>query len=129
MSHPIRVYVVDDEVTILDAVGSLLAQDGYDVTTFGTASAALDRCLRDAPEIVVTDFVMPGMSGGELALALDERFGPGRPTLVCITGFASDLWPRFRRSFDRVLQKPFNYADLLRALRELEVTRASGSDG
>ncbi len=115
-----RVLVVDDEAAILDVVGKLLAHDGFDVEVMSSPTSAIETCVEDPPAFVVTDFLMAEMSGEELAVKLRLELGSRAPQIICITAWLTELRPDQVRVFDRVIEKPFAYCDLVRALDELE---------
>lgn len=76
---PIRVYMVDDEIRAIQSVQRLLAPHGGDCVMVGSATGAL-TALREipqlAPDIVLADINMPGMSGLDLVAEL-QRQGSG----------------------------------------------------
>ena len=80
-----RVAVVDDEEALRTAFAEALRQDGYVAVTHADATSALPALVADPPDVLVTDVVMPGMSGLELATALRE-LQPGLPVVV-VSGF------------------------------------------
>src|SRR5262245_5108204 len=63
---PTRILLVDDEPAILRAYARLLSREGFDVETAGTGPAALDRLRNTQFDALVTDVLMPGMSGSDL---------------------------------------------------------------
>lgn len=104
--------LVDDEELVRASAAEMLRELGYDVIEASSAEQAirfLDEGLR--PQILVTDHLMPGMTGAELARELRRR-QPGMPVLI-VSGYidlediASDL-PR--------ITKPFRLLDLATAL-------------
>ncbi|MFN3188932.1 MAG: response regulator [Aureliella sp.] len=110
-----RIWVVDDNPAVRAGVTSLLQCVGAKVVEFSSASEVLER-LRDRSEVdlLITDIVMPGMSGIELAESLREK-GQGVP-IIFMTGHMN------RPASDSIqiegasvfLRKPFK----LRQLRE-----------
>jgi FixJ family two-component response regulator len=64
------VYVVDDDPSVLRAVGRLIRSAGWDVTDFGSAGDFIDRQRSDVPGCVVLDVNMPGLNGLEVQQAL-----------------------------------------------------------
>ncbi|SOB87317.1 PAS domain S-box-containing protein [Sphingomonas guangdongensis] len=100
--------VVDDEEVVRASTADMLLELGYAVTEAGSAEHAL--ALLDGgyrPDLLVTDHLMPGRSGSELAREVLARL-PGTRTLIVsgyadVEGIAPDL-PR--------LSKPFRQADL-----------------
>jgi len=111
--------LVDDEKLVRASTADMLCDLGYAVVEATSAEEALK--LLDGgltPDLLVTDHLMPGMSGTELAQAL-RRSQPDVPVLVIsgyaeIDGIAADL-PR--------LSKPFRSSDLVAILSTLTAPR------
>lgn len=108
------VLLVDDEDIVRASTAEMLAELGYNIVEAGSAEEAL-RLLDDGlvPDILITDHLMPGKNGTELARDMIQRI-PGIRTLIVsgyaeVEGIAPDL-PR--------LVKPFRLADLLAGLKE-----------
>ena len=108
-----RVLLVDDEQPVRDATAAMLASLGLQVVTAGSGEEALTM-LDIAPDFLVTDHLMPGIKGADLARAACDR-APGLKALV-ISGYAAldeipaDL-PR--------LAKPFRLEELAASLGAL----------
>jgi FixJ family two-component response regulator len=82
------VFVVDDEPRVADTVALILRAAGFHVTTFYDGSAVLAAHGNGpAPDVVVTDFSMPGVDGLALAAWLEEHHPECR--IVMITGQAT----------------------------------------
>jgi CheY-like chemotaxis protein/DNA-binding XRE family transcriptional regulator len=116
------VLVVDDAPDALVLVGAFLRSGGYDMLEAADPDAALALLAGGAaPDVLVTDYMMPGMNGLELVRRANG-LRPGLPA-VMMTGFAADLL--FATPFRQVamLAKPFNRAALLAAV-EAARTRA-----
>ena len=108
------VLVVEDADAVRVLTGRLLYAAGYQVVSVESGAVALER-LEDA-DVLVTDVVMPGMSGVELAVTARER-RPGLP-VVFVSGYTGDT--SISGSDDPAtafLAKPFDGDDLLRAVR------------
>ncbi|HWK26646.1 MAG TPA: PAS domain-containing protein [Solirubrobacter sp.] len=108
------VLVVEDADAVRVLTGRLLYAAGYQVVSVESGAVALER-LEDA-DVLVTDVVMPGMSGVELAVTARER-RPGLP-VVFVSGYTGDT--SLAGSDDPAtafLAKPFDGDDLLRAVR------------
>ncbi len=105
----VRLLVVDDEPLVRSTTAALLEELGYDVVEAASAAAALEAVRGGLlPALVITDHMMPGMTGAQLAIALRGHL-PGVPVLM-ITGFA-DLRPEDAAGLE-VLTKPFTFAEL-----------------
>ena len=103
--QPARILVVDDELTVLDAVRMSLEFYGYAVTTCTSGLKAIEALKISKFDAVVTDYAMPEMKGDDLA-ALIKEVSPACPVLL-ITAHAEMLDRRRLRSVAAVLSKPF----------------------
>jgi PAS domain S-box-containing protein len=107
--------LVDDEELVRTSTADMLGELGYTVVEAGSAEEALQRVQAGLrPDVLVTDHLMPGMSGTELAHELHTVI-PRLPVLV-ISGYTevADLAPELPR-----LTKPFRNADLAASLGAL----------
>jgi signal transduction histidine kinase len=115
------VLLVEDEALVRKVVARILERAGYRVLVASSGDEALAMCERiPTPiDVMVTDVVMPGMGGRELADRVAERF-PDLKVLF-MTGFTDDEFLR-RGILDQgrdIMVKPFSPKDLLRRLREI----------
>ena len=60
-----RIFVVDDDPAMVEAVAAVLSLDGFDVDGASDSAAALRAVLRDPPALLVLDVKMPGLTGWE----------------------------------------------------------------
>ena len=122
--------VVEDEASVRDMTSIILRRAGYEVEPVGDGAAALQRLvvMAEPIDVLVTDVVMPGMSGIDLAERVLDRF-PGAG-VVLLSGYTAETL-----DLDRVvsrgalfLSKPVPSSDLLDAVRRSR-ERRPGSDG
>jgi hypothetical protein len=109
------ILLVEDDGGVRRALSSLLESHGYDVLAADSGAAALAAWeTAGRIDLVVTDLMMPGMNGHELAAALSAR----RPELaiLIISGHSRDLDPSLTASYE-FLHKPFDGESLLAAVR------------
>ncbi len=116
---PAVVLVVDDEEIVSRLVTRLLTHNGYTVLQAASGEDALTivRQRRPPVDLVLSDVVMPGMDGTELAgLVLAECPGPG---VILMTGQLPGEIERVnvRGRIVRVLRKPLDLDQLLEVLR------------
>ena len=78
--------MVEDADAVRVLTGRMLYAAGYQVVSVESGATALERL--DGADVLVTDVVMPGMSGVELAVAARER-RPGLP-VVFVSGYTGD---------------------------------------
>jgi DNA-binding NtrC family response regulator len=110
-----RVFVVDDERIIADSLATILNHSGYQASAFYDAESALLACELGNPDCIITDVVMPGMSGVDLAVEIKDRFPACRVLLFSGQAATADLLATVRgRGLDfDVLPKPVHPRDLL----------------
>lgn len=126
-----RILVVDDEVSLLCLMEQFLRRLGYEVDSCSNAEEAFRR-FEAEPEtysLVVTDILMPGLSGKQMVLRLLER-NPKIAVVVCSgTPFTvSTLPPDVQRQVAYV-QKPFTPSMLAEAVQRLMGGAAAASAG
>jgi PAS domain S-box-containing protein len=100
--------LVDDEEIVRAVTADMLIELGYAVVEAASAEAGLERIVRgEAIDILITDHLMPGMSGAELARIVRRR-RPDLPILL-VSGYAemAEVAPDLPR-----LAKPFRQAEL-----------------
>lgn len=117
---PLRVLLVDDEEEVRRALADMLTTQGHTVVPAAGGPDAL-RCLEaDAAfDLVVTDLVMPSMSGWELAAAVKARWPSLRVGVVTGWGALPEATLGVRASVDFVLSKPVTLDALDHALGRL----------
>lgn len=88
MSNPIRIVIAEDQTLVLGAIAALLAleDDLQVVGRAGDGDAALTMVRELRPDILLTDVEMPGLSGIELAHAIDAEKLPVR--VIVVTTYA-----------------------------------------
>jgi len=113
------ILVVDDNPDVLRCSTSILASAGFRVQVAGDGVEAMECFHKHRREIclVLTDIVMPGMSGLELALKICE-LDPDVPILL-ISGYSEALVEEEGRKTFPFIRKPFLAVDLIQKVREV----------
>ena len=115
-----RVLIVDDETLILAFLKAALTHHGYEVTAAASGPEALQLCMTQDFDCLLSDVLMPKMDGPELVLQL-EQLGKKIPTLF-MTGFVE--------KYDQVnsLQKPFQISEVIAGIQSaVGKKRSSGA--
>ncbi len=112
MDKPSRILIVDDEDVVLDSCLQVLEGRGYEVATARDGTEGLKLVREFAPDLVLVDLKMPGISGFEVL----EEIRAGDPTIVTIviTGYStvnSAVEAMKKGAFD-FLPKPFTPDEL-----------------
>ena len=113
-----KVFLVDDDPAVRDALVLLLEAEGLPGAAFDSAESFLAACDPDCPGCVVLDVRMPGMSGLDLQAALEQR-GIDLP-IIFLSGHAdvSTSVRAMRAGAVDFLEKPFDEAALVERIRE-----------
>jgi two-component system cell cycle sensor histidine kinase/response regulator CckA len=118
------VLVVDDEDLLLTVAQTILTSYGYRVLAANSGARALELLARNDPpvDLLITDLVMPKMSGRELVDQI-RREQPDLPILR-MSGY---IWPASQEEEFHYLQKPFTSQDLLLKVKQVLAVSAGGS--
>jgi DNA-binding response OmpR family regulator len=114
-----RVFVVDDEALIATTLALILRQQGFDATSFDLPLAALQAVQQNAPHLLISDVVMPVMSGIELAVKVRELCPECKVLLFSGQAATANLLENARadgHDFE-LLSKPVHPSDLLAKIR------------
>ena len=114
-----RILFVDDEKDIVAEVAEYLVYEGYDVATAGNGWEALELHKSRPADVVITDWLMPGMGGNELIRRLRET-EPDLPILV-MTGHTTfgDDQDIVAEGASVVLKKPIDLRELTERMRQM----------
>ena len=108
------VVVIDDEPMVATQVGRLMRRWGWDVRIANTGEDGLALVAERCPDLVIVDFLMPGLTGADV-LARIRQTQPELPVVLC-TGYAAPLQEAGGSGFDAVVFKPFAPKTLQRAV-------------
>ena len=116
-----RVFVVDDETVIANTLGVILRQQGFEAHSFSLPLEALSAAREMAPDLLISDVVMPLLSGIELAIQLREVCPDCKVLLFSGQAATVSMLEAARASGHdfEVLSKPVHPADLLKKIRSV----------
>jgi two-component system response regulator MprA len=120
----IRALVVEDDASIAEFVRVGLAYEGYDVQAYADGRVALRAADHFRPDVVVLDWMLPGMDGLEVCRRLRALGDPGILMLTARDGLA-DRVRGLETGADDYLVKPFHYQELVARLRAILRRKAS----
>ncbi|AZB72412.1 response regulator transcription factor [Synechococcus elongatus] len=116
------VLVVEDTASEMELITTYLQASGYTVIGANNAQDALSKVDLYKPDVVVTDVVMPGMSGFELCRSLKKNPETEKlPVIVCSSKNQEidRLWA-MKQGADAYVTKPFKQEDLVKAVRSVD---------
>ena len=114
------ILLIDDDVTLLELLADHLLAAGYQPVTAPDGPTGLRLAAEAAPDLVVLDVMMPGMSGWEVCERLrvrrdvpPERLYPVPIIMLTAKGEEIDKLRGFRLGVDDYVTKPFSFAELV----------------
>lgn len=132
---PEQLVLVDDEPGLREAVQAYLEDSGYTVHTASNAREGWDTVQRVMPDLVITDIMMPQVSGFEFLKQLrdDPRFETLPVVFLTARGMTNDRIQGYDAGCDAYLPKPFDPDELVaivtRLLKQRAAARTSSGDG
>ena len=109
--------VVDDDVSMREAIGWVLRSNGWRTETFASATAFLEAGTNPRPDCIILDVRMPGMNGLDLQRKLGEM--AGTPPIIVVSAHLTERLEKQMLSAGAIacLRKPFTEETLLQAVR------------
>jgi len=113
------VLVVDDEEVLLELTSRILSKQGYTVLRAESAEHALEVLKENTVDLMVSDVIMPGMDGYQLATEVEKLYPEIKIQMV--SGFSGDLNNNSTNDalHEQQLQKPYSSKQLLSRVRQL----------
>ena len=115
------IFVVDDDLSILEMASETLTAEGHKVETFSSAAKAVEKAADMEPELIISDILMPEIGGFEFKEKYAQKF-PHRPTPFVFLSSLSDAENIVRGldlGVDDYLAKPVNKEVLKAKVRSL----------
>ncbi len=114
-SEALRILVVDDNPDSITLMSSLLAALGHAPLTAATADEGLEMALRERPDLVLLDIVLPGMDGHEVMRLMKASPDLAGTPIVALTALTTPGHPTraLEAGFDDYLQKPIDLQRLV----------------
>lgn len=115
------VLVVDDSQTVRQMLSELLQKGGLTVIEAANGIEAKEKIQTKAPDLVITDVVMPGMNGYELCRWIKNDPAAHKiPILICSTKDQEfDRYWGMKQGADAYITKPFQPTEMLRTVKQL----------
>ena len=116
-----RVLLAEDEPNIVESLTFLLRREGFDVDVHFNGAEALSAALKEPPDVVILDVMLPQLDGFEILrrLRLDERARSLPVIVLTAKGQREDRETALEEGADRFITKPFSNAELVEAVRGL----------
>ncbi len=113
-----KIFVVDDDQSVLFLSKAILSADKYSVVTEDDASKVFEAIKREQPDLVLTDIIMPEVNGAELAYELRQDEVTMRIPVIAVSGHPI-IDDKTAKLFDKIIKKPYKTEELLETIHEL----------
>jgi len=110
-----QILVVDDEEAILSLLTNVLSRKGYRIDTAVNGEEAIKKIKGCRYDCVLTDFVMPGLSGRDVAAMVKALYGDSVPVI----GMSGTPWLLDCDLFDVTVEKPASIIELMHTIEKM----------
>ena len=116
-----KIFVIDDDPLALKMIKAVLEVEGYEVRIFPEFESLIREIRQSSPDLVMTDVVMPNVSGFEVCRMIKEMFQPRPPMVIVMTGKLDAVDPILARKMgaDDFVVKTSDMAILVRAAQKM----------
>lgn len=117
----IKILVVEDTPSEIQLMTSYLMASGYNVITAHTGKEGLRKTLAEKPDLVITDLVMPEMSGLELCRSLKKNPNTRDLPVIACTSKNQEIdkmWGK-KQGIDVYVTKPYTEEEILNAIKSV----------
>ena len=110
----VRVLWADDDPMIRAVMATNLEAEGFEVQTVSDGDAAYEEAVRERPDVLVLDIMMPGRDGYAVLRALRLNPDTAEVPVVLLSAKATDaeVWEGWKAGADYYITKPFNPTEL-----------------
>jgi len=113
------ILVVDDEYLLANLLADLLEDEGHEVMRAGQGRIALQMIRERKPVLVITDFMMPLMTGLELAQALRADVDLADLPIILVSGAQGNVGRQNDDLFVAIFDKPYDHRKMVDTVRAI----------
>lgn len=114
-----KILLVDDQPMLIEMLSEFLMGEGYDVTAHTDGLTALQQMIALRPDLVITDFSMPGMNGGALLTAMRDNAYLNETPVLVLSGRPEYEISEVCEGYAAYMRKPAEPLDVLETVRRL----------
>lgn len=114
-----KILLVDDQPTLIDLLSEFLCSEGYEVSTHTDGLTALQQMLDVRPDLVITDFSMPGMNGAALLTAMRENAYLCDTPVLVLSGHPEHEIDAACEGYAAYIRKPAEPVEVLETIRRV----------
>lgn len=112
-----KILIVEDETGIINFLGQGLREEGYEVLAATDGKSGLSLALEQQPDVILLDWMLPGLSGLEICKALRERHADMPIIFLTAKDTIQETIEGLRSGANDYIKKPFSFEELLERIR------------
>jgi DNA-binding response OmpR family regulator len=112
-----RILIVDDELVLAETLQAWLQEDGHDVQVAANARDAIAQMLDTRPELVLSDVMMPDMSGTALLMAIRENAILSQVPVILMSALPMHRAAGGSAGYAAFIRKPFPFQEMSELVR------------
>ena len=116
-----RILVIDDDPSLIKLVGARLTANGYDVLATNDAPSGLEKALKEKPDLIILDVMMPIVNGYNFCRLLKSQEGQKDIPVILLTSRADEKDKKIGEEVgaNAYVTKPFNTEELLAIIKDM----------
>jgi len=125
----IRVIAIDDEPDILQLIRLKLSKEGFDVSTASNGEEGIEKVLREKPDVMIVDILMPGKDGYQVVTEVKARLREDSPIIIMLTSKTedADMVKGLSMEADDYITKPFSPSELIERINVALIKGVKGN--
>ena len=123
----VKILIVDDEPNIVQTLQDRLEMNDFDVVTGCNGKEGLDQAIKEVPDVILLDVIMPVMDGHEMLEALRKQPGCDDISVIMLTARSQtqDIARANSCNIEDYIVKPFDLTELLEKIESIIEKRKS----
>lgn len=113
-----KILLIDDDVDMLEVMEATLAFYGYDVSTSSYTDDIFELVNLHQPDLVVIDYLMIGINGGEMCAALKRNPSTRSLPVIIVSAYERIIQSLGNYGCDAFVSKPFDMTHLLNVIKK-----------
>ncbi len=123
IASPKKIFIIDDDKDIIDAMQTLFENNGYDVETFLNGKRGIQQAITSPPDIIVLDYFLPGENIKNIVEQLHSHYATKNiPTILVSASIISEEKIK-ELQVNAFLAKPFHVDTLLQLMKKCIINR------
>ena len=113
------ILIADDDSDIRQALRMSLEACSFEILEAGNGQEALQKAIQESPDLILLDWFMPGMNGGDLLAALRSHSGLSQTPIIVMTGAEDAVIEVIQLGAQASIVKPFSPKEVLKKVQDL----------